>query len=76
MLDMDKFVKCVSCKTNMLKEFLKPTGSPNRVILDENGENIGHFHCSGAILNKMLSLSREPKITTLKKLIQANYHEN
>ena len=50
---MDKFVECVSCKTNMLKEFVKPTVSANLAIINENGENIGRFHCSGAVLNKM-----------------------
>ena len=37
----------------MLKEFIKLTVSANLVIINENGENIGRFHCSGAVLNKM-----------------------
>jgi hypothetical protein len=38
----------------MLKEFLKTTVNANLVIIDENNENLGWFHCSGAVPNAML----------------------
>ena len=41
------------CNTSMLKEFLKPTVNANLVIINENGENLGKFHCSGTVLNAM-----------------------
>jgi hypothetical protein len=51
--DEDQFIQCLSCNTSMLKEFLKPTVNANLVIINENGKNLGKFHCSGTVLNAM-----------------------
>ncbi len=50
--DEDQFIQCLSCNTSMLKEFLKPTVNANLVIINENGENLGKFHCSGTVLKR------------------------
>ena len=51
--DANRFIDCQSCKTSLLKEFLKPAVAANLILMDENGESVsvGRFHCREAVLN-------------------------
>jgi hypothetical protein len=51
----EKFIECRTCKVTTMTEDLKKSVSANIVIVDESGENKGRFHCSGQVLNAMLT---------------------
>ena len=55
----EEFFDCVSCKSSLMKEFMKPTVSANVVIIDDGGNNLGRFQCSGAVLNEMFQSVKE-----------------
>lgn len=57
----DQFVDCTSCKTTFIKEDLKQKVSANLVVVDDNGENKGRFHCSGTVLEGMFQSIKETK---------------
>ena len=52
----DRFMECQSCKTSLLKEFLKPAVSANLILVDESDESVGLFHCPGSVLNAVFEL--------------------
>lgn len=49
----EQFVECTSCKTTILKDFVKKTVFANVLLIDENAENKGRFRCSEEVLNGM-----------------------
>ena len=49
----NNFIDCEHCKLFMLKDFLKPTVTANLVLIDEDGEGLGRFHCSQAVLDRL-----------------------
>ena len=70
----DEFLKCRSCKLTMLKNRMSSAVSVN-IVIEQDGESIGRFHCSGNVLNKMsISISEtknykinETDVTKLSK---------
>ena len=55
----DRFIECHSCKTSLLKEFLKLAVSANLILMDERGESLGRFHCPESVLNAVFKSLRK-----------------
>ena len=49
-----EFVACSYCKLSMLKQNMTSTVSAN-LIVEQDGQNMGRFYCSGAVLNAMFT---------------------
>lgn len=50
-----QFVECSSCKLSMLKQNMTSAVSGSVMIVDQDGNNVGRFYCSGAVLNAMFT---------------------
>ena len=48
-----RFVDCQQCKSSMLRDFLKATVTANLILIDENGDVLGRFHCGPDVLNRL-----------------------
>ncbi len=51
-----------------MKEFMKPTVSANVVIIDDSGNNLGRFQCSGAVLNEMFQSVKETEHYNMEEI--------
>ena len=70
-----QFVDCSTCKLSMLKNDISSTVSRNIVIVDEGGQNNGHFKCACAVLNTMFtSISNTQNCHRLPYLIIGRSH--
>ena len=56
----DEFLKCRSCKLTMLKSRMSSAVSAN-IVIEQGGESIGWFFCSGNVLNEMFISISETK---------------
>ena len=56
----DEFLKCRSCKLTMLKHRMSSAVFAN-IVIEQDGESIGRFYCSGNVLNEMFISISETK---------------
>ena len=65
--DGDDFIDCSSCNNSMLKEFLKRAVTANIILVDQNGENLGQYFCSSAVLNGMFESIKKAEHYNIKE---------